>query len=145
MVCTPPVRDLVCDELRAMVTFHIPRSAALGEQPLEHPSDITRRDRPGAVNGQPFTGRLIQPGQALPPPPIGALVVDQLVAPDLVGMRGPGRHRRVRPDGAPAARVLDHLEALALPKAADRFATDGPLFGLQQGEDLAISKPRCTP
>jgi hypothetical protein len=136
VVCTQPVRDLLCDELRTLVTFYILQRAALREQPLAHLDAIPRRDRAGAVNGQPFAGVLIQHRQAFQPAPSGGFVMDNIVAPDMVGMRCLGRHSRVRPDGAPLARFLDHLESLALPKAAHRFTTDGPLLGLQQGKNL---------
>jgi hypothetical protein len=140
-MCTQPVRDLGRDALRTIVTFHRPRRAALSE-PLREPlDDVTRRERAGAVTGQPFTGLLIQPRQAVQPSSLGGGVVDKIVAPDMVGMRRPGRHSRVRPDGAPLARFLDHWESLARPKAAHRVATHRPLFGLQQGKHLALPKP----
>ena len=146
MVCPPPARDLVRDALRAIVTVHLPRSAALGEQPLEHPDDIARRERPGAVNGQPFAGVLLQDGQACQPPPISGPVVDNIVAPDMVGRRGPGRHRRVRPDGVPLARWLDHVEPLALQGDApvrDAQATVRPSAGPTSCESrTGASAPR---
>jgi hypothetical protein len=134
----PPVRALWRAELRAIVPSHLARRAALGEQPLEPPDDLPRRDRPGAVKRQPFPGVRIQHRQAFQPPPLGGRVVDNVVAPDLGGRRCPGRHSWVRPDGAPLARVLAHWHSLALPQAADRVATHGPRFGLQQGEHLAL-------
>jgi hypothetical protein len=138
---TPPVRDLWREALRAMVTWHIPRHTAGRDPRLEHLDDITRGARPGALPGQPCTGLLIQHRQALQPAPLGGRVVDTLVAPDMVGRRGPGRPRRVRPDGAPRARWRDHLASRALPKAAPRVAPHGPRGGLQQGETRARPHP----
>jgi hypothetical protein len=111
----PPRRDLRSNTLWTMVTLHLVRVATLGTSPLVRVADIACRDRPGTVESHALTRVFIQYRQALQPPPINGLVVDQIIAPDMVRGLCPGRRGRVDADGPPLARFLAHLAACALP------------------------------
>src|SRR5688572_16951494 len=141
MMRAQPRRDLLRNKLWAIVTLHIGRSPTLCKETLEHLDHIPRGDRPGAGDGQPLTRILVEHRQAFQPSPIDGLIVDEVIAPDMIRIRCAGRRGCADAQRPPLARFLDHLEACALPEAAHRLATHSPLFALQQGENLAISEP----
>ena len=89
-----PSRDWLCNKLWAIVTLHIGRSATLGKEPLEHLDHIGRCYRPGTGNGQALARVFIEHRQAFQPSPIGRLVVDKIIAPDVMGIRSPRRGGR---------------------------------------------------
>jgi hypothetical protein len=142
MLLAQPGSNPLRNELWAIITFHLYRSATWGQQPLQHPDDIAGGDRPSTVDGHALTCVFIQYCQALQPPPIRRLIVDKIIAPHMVRVRCSGRHDRADADRSPLVRFLDHLEAGALSEAAHRLATHGPLCSLQQSKDLAIPKAR---
>jgi hypothetical protein len=97
-------RALLGHERWAIVTLPIVRGTTLGQQPLQHADDLTRCDRPGTIHAQALPGICIHHGQALQPPSIAGLVVYNIIAPDMIGVRSPRRGgvlvpigRRLRP------------------------------------------------
>ena len=130
MLRLQPTRDPLCDELRTVITFDIHRSATLRKQPPQHLDNILCRDRASTVDSQALPRVFIENCQALQPSSIGSLVMDKVIAPDMIRMRRTGRRGRARAHGASFARFPDDLQPLVLPDAADRLAIHPPLFSL---------------
>jgi hypothetical protein len=63
------------------------------KETLDH---ISRCGRPGTVDGQALACVCIEYRQAFEPSPIGSLIVDKIIAPDMIGVCGPGRRRSER-------------------------------------------------
>ena len=68
--------------------------------------------------------------------------MDEIIAPDMIGMRCPGWSGRAHAYGVPFMLLLDDLQSLLLPKLADGLAVDTPPFGLQEMVNLAVPKAR---
>ena len=104
-----PGRHPLCDEFRTIIAFNIHRSATLRKQPLQHLDDILGCNRSSIVDGQPLTGVFIQKREALQPPSIRGLVMDEIIAPDMLGIRRPRWSGRARPQWASFPFFLDDL------------------------------------
>ena len=109
MLRLQPTRDPLCDELRTVITFDVHRSATLRKQPPQHLDNLLCRDRASTVDSQALPRVFIENCQALQPSSIGGLVMDKVIAPDMIGMRRPGWRRRACAHGAPLTRLLDDL------------------------------------
>src|SRR5262249_16599706 len=90
---------------------------------------------------QALTRVFIEDGEALQPPPILGLVMDEVIAPDMVGILSPYRCRRALPHRAPFPLFLNDLEPLVLPYTTYRLPRPPPVFTLQQGINLLIPNP----
>jgi hypothetical protein len=136
-----PRRHSLRNALWPIVTLHIDWSTMWGKEALQHLDDILRRHRAGPVDRQALTGVFVQHCQALQPPPICGLIMDEIITPPMVGVRGTCRCGCALADWGPLAHALHHLEPLLLPYAPDGLATDPPGFTLQQGVQLPIAQP----
>ncbi len=114
----------------------------MGTYPLQHLDDISRCHRPRTVDGQALTGIRIEHRQTLPPPPICRLVMDAILAPDMMGMRCLGWGGRARAHGAPFLLLLDDWQSLLLPPPASGLAIDTPAFSFQKMGNLAGPQAR---
>src|SRR5262249_35517108 len=130
MMRVQPGRHPLSNALWTVVTLHVAWRPVLSKQSLQDLDDILGCDRPSTIDSKPLSARLIQDRQALQPPSIGGLVMDKVIAPDMMRIRRTGRHGRARAHGAPFARFPDDLQPLVLPDAADRLAIHPPLFSL---------------
>jgi hypothetical protein len=130
MLLAQPGRHSLCDEFRTIITFDIHRSAMLRKQLPQHLDDIRRRDRAGTGDLQGRSCIFIDDGEALQPSSIGSLVMDKVIAPDMIGMRRTGGRGRACTHGAPFTRWLDDLQPLVFADAAYCLAIHSPLFSL---------------
>lgn len=137
-----PCGDLTGNELRTVVTLETDRSATLCTQPLSHVDNIVSSDGTGTGNGQRLTSICINDRQACEPPSVCRLVLDNVRAPDMVGMDRPRWCHGTVPSGATRVPFLEHLSPLALPHKAHRLAAHAPLLLLQQRVNLPVPKAR---
>ena len=74
-------------------------------------------------------------------PAIMGAVLDEVVRPDVVGMRRPQTNAGAicEPEAAPFGLLLGHFQPLASPDALDPRVTDQPASITQQGGNLAIA------
>lgn len=94
------------------------------------------------MDGQALPRVFIEDRQALQPPSIGGLVMDKVIAPDMMGMRRMGWRGRACAPWAPLPLLLDDLESFLLSDAPDGLATDPPVFTLPEVVNLPIPKAR---
>src|SRR5262245_23412522 len=142
MLLAPPGRHALCDACRTMLTFDIQRSAMVRQQPPQPLDDICRCDRAGTEALQARSRVFINAGEALQPSSIGRLGMDQVIAPDMLGMRRTGGRGRAWAPGAPLTRWLDDWQPLVLADAAYGLAMHSPLCSLSQVVKLPIPKAR---
>ena len=109
---------------------------------MQHLHDIRCGDRTRTVDRQALTGILLEPCQAFQPPTICGLGMDNILAPDLRGMRRPGWRGRACAHRMSFLLLLPYLESFVLSDAADALAISPPLFPLQEGIALPLAKAR---
>src|SRR2546423_14429889 len=92
------------------------------------------------MDGQALTGVLIEHRQALQPPSIGGLIVDKVIAPDMMRIRRPRWGGRARAPRTPFRLFLDDLAPLVLPDATSGLAIHPPLCSLEQVVELPVAQ-----
>ena len=126
--------------LRTLVTFDVYGSPTWDKEPLPPLDDIPRRQRAGTVEGPALPGGCIQPGPALPAPPIGGLSRDDILTPHMLGVRGTCRCGWALAHRVPLAPVRHSVEPCRRPSPADSLAPDPPMGLLPQ--DRALPRPK---
>ena len=89
-----PALDALGNELGSIVAAQTIRLAVLSDQLVEDTNNIGRRQTPRTANGQALARKLVDHRQTLQRPTIDRLILDEVVAPDMVRMLGsmhPGR------------------------------------------------------
>lgn len=84
-----PVPDSRGREFAAVIATYISRTSPLNEQPGKYVDDTRMPPAPPGDTGQAFPRILVNNVQPADPPPVGQLVLDKIIAPDLVPVFGP--------------------------------------------------------
>src|SRR4051812_39148125 len=136
-----PAPDRLGDELRPVVAPDELRLASDLEQVLQGRYHTLGIHAPLDLDRQAFPGELIDHRQQLQAPPVGRLVVDEVVAPDVVGPLGSTAAAAVLalPQATAFPLHLRHLEAIPTPEAMDPLEVDRPPLPHQHGPDASIA------
>jgi hypothetical protein len=140
--CAKPGRHPLGHALRAIRTFDIARGPTVDTPPWQHLDDIFSRERSRPVDGQALTGVFLEDREALEPPALCGLVMDDSLAPDMSGIRGTRRRSRAWAPWPPFPPLLNDCKPLVLPEAPHGCAIDRPPCGLAERRPRPVSTAR---
>src|SRR3954468_10057738 len=136
-----PATHRLGDELRPVVAADVIGHAPHLEEVLQRRYHILGGQAPLDLDRQAFPRELVHHRQQLQAPPVGRLVVDEVIAPDVVRALGPAASAAVLALPEPATLPLDlrHLEPLSTPEPVDSLEVDRPPLPHQWGLDPPVA------
>jgi hypothetical protein len=128
-------------ELGPVVRAKVPRRPIYAHELRQHLYHAAGTNPSRHVDREAFARELVDHGQALQRPAIGARVEHEIVRPDVIDRRR-GERSRSTVRHAPARSFLGHLEALLAPQAIHPIGPEHVACALEKDPNRAIAVAR---